>query len=178
MACIVNCSNPVRALAIVDALHAIAGYAKQEEAIAPGDDFYLRPYAVVEMTRTGKKDTPPCPFEPSILQFTSYKIREPHRIAVTVLKRMGICNVTLQVNYEQIVTQRKWRGKAVPTQKLFKCAYDGESSDDGYVKALEAMTDAPAPADWEAERVKARDAVLEGFTEEFRSSSRLMAQRN
>ena len=30
MACLVNCSNPVRALGIVDALHAIAAYAMEE----------------------------------------------------------------------------------------------------------------------------------------------------
>ena len=175
MACLVNCSNPVRALAIVDALHAIMGHANDEETVQPGDDFYLRPYAVVEMARVGKKDAPPSPFEPSILQFTSYKVRQPHRVAVGILRRMGICDVTLQEHCEQIVTQRKWRGRAVPIKKLYKYAWDGSCEDDGYVKALEAMTGGPAPSNWEAERAAARDAVLAGFTEELKSSARSMA---
>jgi hypothetical protein len=174
MACVVNCSNPVRALAIVDALHVIMGYANEEEAVQPGDDFYLRPYAVVEMTRVGKKDAPPSPFEPSILQFTSYKVRQPHRVAVIILKRMGISDVTLQEHSEQIVTQRKFRARAVPIKKLFKCAWDGSSEDDGYVKALEAMTGAPAPENWSTERVEARDAVLAGFSEALKSGARSM----
>ena len=175
MACVVNCSNPVRALAIVDALHSIAGYAMQDEPILCGDDYYLRPYAAVEMV--GKKDAPSGLFEPLILQFTSYKIREPHRIAVQVLKKMGICDVTLQEYCKQVLTKHKWKCCAVPKQKLFEDAWDGSTEDDGYVKALEAMTGCVAPADWEEKRVKAMDNVLKGFSDGLKSLSRGMAQR-
>ena len=174
MACLVNCSNPVRALGIVDALHAIAAYAMEEDEVVLGDDFYLRPYAVVEMTRTVKKpaDPLPCPFEQELLLFRSYKVRTPHHKAVNVLKKMGISGVFLMENCEQVVVKGKWRGRATPKKKLFSHACDGETDDDGYLKALEAMS-GPAPADWAAQRVKARDEILERFDERLKALSRV-----
>jgi hypothetical protein len=165
-------------LAIVDALHSILSHATREDPIALGDDYFLRPYAVVEMTRIGKKENAlPCPFEPSILQFTSYKVREPHRIAVSMLQKMGILDVTLQEYCDQTVAKRKWRGRAVPKKKLFTYTWGGNETDDGYVKALEAMAGCPAPADWETERMKARDEILQGFTGGLKKLSQLMAER-
>jgi hypothetical protein len=151
-------------MAIVDALHAILSHAMREEPLAVRDDFYLRPYAVVEMAQASKKKTDGllCPFEPSILQFKSYKVRKAHRVAVSILRKMGILDVTLQTHCDEAVKKRKWR--AVPTQKLFVWLLEGNEGDDGYVKALEAMTGCPAPANWQEERAKAREKIMLGFT--------------
>ena len=174
MACIVNSSNPVRALGVVDALHAIAGYILGEQAIMSGDDFFLRPYAVVKMVLAPKKnrlEMAPCPFESELILFTSYKVRGAHDVAVTVLKKMGINDVILMESSGQIITKRKWRGRAVPTKKLFEYEWDGSNEDDGYLKTLHAMLP-EVPADWEVQRVKTRDEILVRFDDRLKNLSR------
>ncbi len=174
MPCIVNCSNPLRALGIVDALHVIAGYVQGEQAIMSGDDYFLRPFAVVEIVPAPRRNKPnmvPCPFEPELLLFTSYKVRGAHDIAVTVLKKMGFNDVILMEHSGEFITKRKWRGHAVLKKKLFDYEWDGSSEDDGYHKALQAMN-AQVPADWEFQRIKTRDEILERFDERLKNLSR------
>ena len=156
--CIVDTPDAVRALGVVDALHVILGFHDNDDAspaaVALGDDYFLRPYALVEMVKTGKgKKDIPNPFSSSpLLMFTAYKTRTPHHIAALVLRKMGIKDeISFMDSTQDTVVRRKWRGKPAVKTQLFKYAYDGRcDGDDGYLKALQAtLSEGEVPPDWE-----------------------------
>ena len=76
MFCTVLCTDPARALGIVDAAHVIMGRILEEEKpVEPGDDFYMWPFS---LTPQGH------------LVFMAEKIRGPHRSAARILQQIGV----------------------------------------------------------------------------------------
>jgi hypothetical protein len=167
MACFVNTSDPMRALAVIDALHEIMRHIMGEDyTLKPGDDFFLRPYAISNIVKTSREDAP-CPFlHESVLVFTAYKIRTPHRLAAKVVQLLAKDSVVFLEHLQSPILRRQWRGRLQPKTKLFKNAWDGpDSKNDGYFLALDAVSPpgVPRAEDWEARRLDAKNAILEAF---------------
>ena len=185
MACVINCSSPVRALGIIDALHVIAAHAQNDGPILLGDDYYLRPYAVVDMVSVKKRkrgnggnddEDLSCPFETDLVLFKSYKVRTAHEVAAIVLKRMGVSGIHLMEHSKQAVTRRRWRGRALVKRLVFSDEEDEcGCEDDGYLKALQAagVGDLCGGDGWEERRVKIRDEILERFDDDLKAVSRV-----
>ena len=156
--CIVDTPDVLRALGMVDALHVVLGFGTNrgnDWPTWPDEEFFLRPFAIVELVKTGKgKKEIPYPFSaPSLLMFTAYRVTEPHNVASLILRKMGIKDDLILMGYfNEVVARRKWRGKVVIKKQLYEHVYNCGNNDDGYLKTLRELAvgeGEEVPPDWE-----------------------------
>ena len=180
MAVIIHTPNFARALGVVDALHAIVGYGmkEEEEPVHPGDVEFLRPFAVVEVRRAWCREKGMNPFPAPMLMFTTFKILEAHRFAAVTLRTMGVAEeIIFLSNPTSDVVRRRWRGKAVVKEQLFRYEFDcgvaSKDDDDGYARAL--MADGLLHAvGWETRRLVIRNEILVAFNDNMRHAARCL----